>query len=85
VGGWRRLHNEELCNLYASQNILGMIKMRLVGQVAQMRIMYKILVGNPKGKMISHGRYRCKWEDNIKMDFKRYRAGCCGLDSCGSG
>jgi len=26
VGGWRRLHNEELRNLYASQNIIRVIK-----------------------------------------------------------
>jgi hypothetical protein len=26
VGGWRRLHNEELHNLYASQNIIRVIK-----------------------------------------------------------
>jgi hypothetical protein len=30
VGGWRRLHNEELCNLYASPSIIRVIKsMRL--------------------------------------------------------
>jgi hypothetical protein len=26
AGGWRRLYNEELHNLYASQNIIRMIK-----------------------------------------------------------
>jgi hypothetical protein len=30
VGGWRRLHNEELRNLYASQNIIRVIKSRNV-------------------------------------------------------
>jgi hypothetical protein len=28
AGGWRRLHNEELYNLYASQNIISVIKSR---------------------------------------------------------
>jgi len=39
VGGWRRLHNEELHNLYTSQNIIRVIKsrrMRWVGHVACM-------------------------------------------------
>jgi hypothetical protein len=37
VGSWRRLHNEELQNLYASSNVIRMIKskMRWVGHVAQ--------------------------------------------------
>jgi hypothetical protein len=40
VGGWRRLHNEEFHNLYASPDIIRMIKfrrMRLVRLVARMR------------------------------------------------
>jgi len=38
-GGWRRLHNEELHNLYTSSNIISVIKsmtMRLVGHVTRM-------------------------------------------------
>jgi hypothetical protein len=27
TGGWRRLHNEELHNLYSSPNIISMIKL----------------------------------------------------------
>jgi len=36
AGGWRRLHNEELCNLYASLNIIRVVKprIRLEGHVA---------------------------------------------------
>jgi hypothetical protein len=40
AGGWRRLRNEELHNLYASQNICKVIKtrkMRIAGHVARMR------------------------------------------------
>jgi hypothetical protein len=39
-GGWRRLHNKELHNLYTLSNIIRVIKsrrMRWAGQVAQMR------------------------------------------------
>jgi hypothetical protein len=28
TGGWSKLHNEELCNLYSSQNIIRVIKLR---------------------------------------------------------
>jgi hypothetical protein len=48
AGGWRRLHNEELHNLYASQNIIRVTKlrrMRLTGHIArvgEMRIVWKI-------------------------------------------
>jgi hypothetical protein len=39
VGGWRKLHNEELHNLHSSPNIITMIKsrtVRWVGHVARM-------------------------------------------------
>jgi hypothetical protein len=56
VGGWRRLHNEELHNFYASPNIIRVIKsrgMRWVGHIAnigEMRNVYKILVRKPEGR-----------------------------------
>jgi hypothetical protein len=55
-GDWRKLHNEELHNLYSSPNIIRMIKsrkMRWTGHVARMgetRNAYRILVGKPEGK-----------------------------------
>jgi hypothetical protein len=72
AGGWRRLHNEELYNLYASQNIIREIKsriMRLAAHVARMgetRNAYNILIGKPECKR-QLGRPRCRWED-IRMD-----------------
>jgi hypothetical protein len=56
TGGWRKLHNEELRNLYSSPNIIGMIKSRRVrwaGHVARMgetRNAYRILVAKPEVK-----------------------------------
>jgi len=56
AGCWRRVHNEKLLNLYASPNIIRIIKSRSkrwAGHVAlmgQMRNTYKILVGKPERK-----------------------------------
>jgi hypothetical protein len=55
---WRRLHNEELHNFYASTNIIRVIKSRrkrwtgLKALMGKTRNAYKILVGNPEGKML---------------------------------
>jgi hypothetical protein len=73
TGGWRKLHNEELHNLYSSPSIIRIIKsrrMRWVGHVARMgekRNVYRLLVGKPEGKR-PLGRWRSRWIDNIKMD-----------------
>ena len=78
TGEWRKLHNEELNDLYSSFNIVRMIKwrrMRWAGHVARMdeRIdVYRILVG--KQRKGSLGRRRCRWEDNIKMDVQEVEA-----------
>jgi hypothetical protein len=55
VGGWRKLHNEELQNLYCSPSIIRIIKwrMRWAGLIAPMweeSNAYRILVGKPEGK-----------------------------------
>jgi hypothetical protein len=39
---------------------------------------YRIFVGTPKGKR-PLGRFRCRWEDNIRMD-RRDRMWWYGLD-----
>jgi hypothetical protein len=73
TGGWRKLHNEELRNLYSSPSIIRIIKsrrMRWMGHVARMgekRHAYRLLVGKPEGKR-PLGRPRRRWVDNIKMD-----------------
>jgi hypothetical protein len=49
TGGWRRLHNEELHNLYVSPDIIR--RMRLTGQIARMgnmKNMYAILARKPE-------------------------------------
>jgi hypothetical protein len=56
TGKWRKLHNEELCDLYSSPSIIRIIKsrkMRWVGHVARIgekRHAYRLLVGKPEGK-----------------------------------
>jgi hypothetical protein len=73
MGGWRKLHNEELHNLYSSPSIIIIIKsrrMRWAGHVAQMgekRNVYRLLLGKPEGKR-PLGSPRRRWIDNIKMD-----------------
>jgi hypothetical protein len=57
IGGWRKLHIEELHNAYSSPRIIKMIKtmrMRWTGHVAHM------------GEKSNTYRYR--WEKNVKMD-----------------
>jgi len=56
TGTWRRLHNEELNDLYSSPNITQVIKsrrMRWAGNVALMGERggaFIVLVGNPEGR-----------------------------------
>ena len=75
TGEWRKLHNEELNDLYCSPNIVRVIKwrrMRWARHVARMeeeRGVHKVLVGKTEGKR-PLGRHRRRWEDNIKMDIQ---------------
>jgi hypothetical protein len=83
TGEWRRLHNEELNDLYSSTNIIRVIKsrrMKWAGHVARMgegRGAYRVLVVRPDGRR-PLGRPRRRWEDNIKLDLPEVRWG--GMD-----
>jgi hypothetical protein len=78
TGGWRKLHNEELHNLYCSPNIIIMIKPRRMGRhiarTGEKRNAYRILTGKPEGKR-PLGRTRCRWVDNIKTDVREREDG----------
>jgi hypothetical protein len=83
TGEWRKLHNEELNELYCSPTIVQVIKWRRMiwaGQVASMgkaRCVYRVLVGKREGKRRLF-RPRCRWEDNNKADIQE--VGCGGRD-----
>jgi hypothetical protein len=57
IGGWRKLHNGELHNLYSLPSVIRMIKstrMRWAVHIAHMgvkRNAYRILVGKREGKI----------------------------------
>jgi hypothetical protein len=73
TGGWRKLHNEELHNLYSSPSIIRMIKsgkIKWAGHVTRMREKrnkYGIFLGKPEGKGLLRN-HRRGWEDNIKIE-----------------
>jgi hypothetical protein len=87
-GEWRRLHNEEINDLYSPPNIIRMIKsrrMRWAGHVARVedrRGAYRVLVGRAEGKRPLRRPSR-RWED-IKIDLHEVRWGH-GLDLSPSG
>jgi hypothetical protein len=75
TGEWRKLHNEELNDLYSSPNIdwvIKLTKIRWAGHIVRMGRGEEY-----KGKRLL-GRPRRRWEDNIKMDLQE--AGRVGMD-----
>jgi len=80
TGKWRKLHNEELNDLYSLPNIVWVVKsrrMRLAGHVARMgedRGVHRVLVGKLEGKR-PLGRPRLRWESNIKLDLQEVGGG----------
>jgi hypothetical protein len=76
VWGWRKLHTEELNNLYSSPNVIIMIEVRegemdsaCSTHAGEEEYIYRVFVGNPEGKR-PVGRPRRRWEDNIKLDVR---------------
>jgi len=86
TGERRRLHNEELNDLYSSPNIVRVIKprrMRWTGHVARMgeeTEVYRVLLGKPEGRRPLN-RPRRIWVNNIRMDLQE--VGCGYMDWIG--
>ena len=86
TGEWRRLHNEELNDLYSSSNIVRVIKSRrmrwarYVVRMGEERGVYMVLLGKPEGKR-PLGRPRRRLVDNIRMDLQE--VGCGYMDWIG--
>jgi hypothetical protein len=69
TGGWRKLHNEELHNLYSSPSIIRMIKsrrMRWAGHVG-MHVGYRWEIQKERDHGEDQGH---RWVNNIKMDLR---------------
>ena len=83
TGEWRKLHNEELNDVYCSPNIVRVTKSRRMGWAGHVARMgdgigvYRVLVGKPEGSR-PLGRPRRRWEDNIKTYIQE--VGCGGMD-----
>ena len=75
TGEWRKLHNEELTDLYSLPNTVRVVTSRRMGwaeHVAGMgegRGVHRVLVGKPEEKR-PMGRPTRRWEDNIKIDLQ---------------
>jgi hypothetical protein len=82
TGGWGKLHNEELHNLYSSPSIIRMMKSRRMSWARHVALMgdkrtvlvYRILVGKPERKRLL-ARPRHRWVYNIKVDFREIEWG----------
>jgi hypothetical protein len=81
TGEWKKLHNEELNDLYSLPNIVLVVKsrrMRWAWHVARMgeeRVVHRVLAGKPEGKS-ALGTPRHRWVDNISMDLQEVGGGC---------
>jgi hypothetical protein len=73
--GWRKLHNEELHNLYSSPSIIRIVKIKddVIGRACSTNGVkinaFRILAEKPEGKRQLE-RPRRRWVDTIKMDLR---------------
>jgi hypothetical protein len=80
TGEWRKLHSEEIHNLYSSPDTIRQVnsrRLRWTRHVARMgeeRRVYKVFVGKPEGKR-PLGRPRHRWEDGVRMDLREIGLG----------
>jgi hypothetical protein len=86
AGGWRKLHNEELRDLYPTPSVIRIVKsrgmrwMEHVVRIGEKRNAYRLLV-RKSGRKRLLGRPRFRWLDNIKMNLVRIGWG--GMDWIG--
>jgi hypothetical protein len=84
TGGWRKLNNEELHNLYSSPSIIRIINSRRICRACSTHgdkgNAYRVLVEEPEGQRPLRRRRR-RWVDNIKMDVREMGWG--GMDWIG--
>jgi hypothetical protein len=75
TGGWRKLHNEELHNLYSSPSVIRMIKSRRIRwaghaeRIGEKRNACRILVEKPERKRPLR-RSRSRWVGNIEINLR---------------
>ena len=85
TGEWRKLHKDELRDLYSLPNIVRVVKSRRmkwawhVARMGEGRCVHRVLVGKPEGKR-PLGRPRRRWEDSIKIDLQEVGGGEAWMD-----
>jgi hypothetical protein len=83
AGKWRKLHNEELNDLYSSPSIIRVIKLRrmrwawYIARMGDRRGVYKVLVKKIEAKK-PLGKQNHRRKDNIKTDLQE--VGCGGMN-----